>query len=78
MPVIEPIIQTVWTLLVFSFGWRSLLGLIVAVGLASGLILLRPAGANNLWALGSAVLGIYAAGLWWEYRARRHRKESLR
>jgi hypothetical protein len=29
---------------------------------ACGLILLRPAAANNLWALGSVVLLIYIAG----------------
>jgi hypothetical protein len=76
--VIEPIFDFFVPLFLLSFGWRSFLALLIAVGLACGLILLRPAGANNLWALGSVVLLIYIAGLWWEYRARRRRKELMR
>jgi hypothetical protein len=72
--VIEPIFGFFVTLFLLSFGWRSFLALLVAVGLACGLTLLRPAGANNLWALGSVVILIYIAGLWWEYGARRRRR----
>lgn len=69
-PVIEALIQLVMAVVLFSFGWRSLLALLVAVGFSSSLIYFDRPGANNIWVLGSGVLLIYISGLRWEFRTR--------